>query len=166
MERGLRPGRHRIPRQGDRALKVTVAGAAPPDVVTSPASGDLAAAIVVFAHETRLAKLRWLKHGFRHCFVAIAHGGDWIVYDPLSSHSILTVLRGVEAEQLASWYRRLGLTVIATWQRSPPHRPAPIRPYTCVEAVKRVLGLHAPWVLTPWQLYRHLDRHARIMALT
>jgi hypothetical protein len=147
-------------------LKAPVDGAAPTAAVTSPDCDNLAAAIVVFAHETRLAKLRWLKHGFRHCFVAIAQAGDWIIYDPLSSHSILTVLRGVEAEQLVSWYRRLGLTVIATRQRVPPHRPAPVRPYTCVEAVKRVLGLHAPWVLTPWQLYRHLGRHAGTTGLT
>ena len=35
-------------------------------------------------------------------------------------------------------------------------RPAPLMVFTCVEAVKRVLGLHRRLVFTPWQLYRHL----------
>ena len=29
---------------------------------------------------------------------------------------------------------------------------------TCVGVVKRILGVRAPWVLTPWQLFRHLSR--------
>ena len=32
----------------------------------------------------------------------------------------------------------------------------PLRPYSCVESVKRILGIRAGLVLTPWQLYRHL----------
>jgi hypothetical protein len=35
----------------------------------------------------------------------------------------------------------------------PGFAPAPL---TCVTVVKRVLGIHAPWVWSPWQLYRHL----------
>ncbi len=30
-------------------------------------------------------------------------------------------------------------------------------PFTCVEAAKRVLGLHDRRVVTPWQLYRRLS---------
>ena len=29
---------------------------------------------------------------------------------------------------------------------------------TCVEGVKAVLGIRRPWILTPWQLARHLRR--------
>jgi len=35
-------------------------------------------------------------------------------------------------------------------------KEAPWMPHTCVEAVKRVIGLHARFIITPWQLYRHL----------
>jgi hypothetical protein len=27
---------------------------------------------------------------------------------------------------------------------------------SCVDVVKRVLGIHAPFILTPWQLYKYL----------
>jgi hypothetical protein len=31
-----------------------------------------------------------------------------------------------------------------------------LAPLTCVTVVKRLLGIDAPWVWTPWQLYQHL----------
>jgi hypothetical protein len=60
------------------------------------------------------------------------------------------------------FYRQRGHRVIATTLMIPPRVLAPIRPFTCVEAVKRVLGLRAPWVFTPWQLYCHLLQHGRM----
>ncbi len=32
------------------------------------------------------------------------------------------------------------------------------RPLTCVEAIKRLVGLESAWTLTPWQLFRRLQR--------
>lgn len=34
----------------------------------------------------------------------------------------------------------------------------PLRLYSCVESVKHILGIRAGFVLTPWQLYRHLNK--------
>ena len=94
--------------------------------------------------------LRLLRPGFRHCFVAVRQGPVWVVLDPLSHHTAIHV---ETVDDLAGCYRRLGVTVLDTRLSPPPPRPAPWRPYTCVEAVKRVLGIQAWWVLTPWQLY-------------
>lgn len=113
-----------------------------------------AVALVVFVDDTDLKYLRILRRGFRHCFVAVASGDGWVICDPLSHQTNLGFVGGLHEADLASWYRALGLRVIETRTRPAPCRPAPIRPFTCVEAVKRVLGIHAPWVLTPWQLYR------------
>jgi hypothetical protein len=54
------------------------------------------------------------------------------------------------------------MRVVETRIRPAPRRPAPLRPYTCVEAVKRILGLHAPWVITPWQLYGLLRKQPAV----
>jgi hypothetical protein len=35
-------------------------------------------------------------------------------------------------------------------------KAAPFMLFTCVEAVKRVLGIHRRGIVTPWQLYQHL----------
>lgn len=29
---------------------------------------------------------------------------------------------------------------------------------TCVSITKHLLGIRAPWIMTPWQLYQHLER--------
>lgn len=123
-----------------------------------PAVGEDATgtALVVFADDSSLRRLRPLRRGFRHCFVVVRSDAGWVICDPLSHRTDLAVVTGPTAGELMQWYHQCGLRVVPTRLRAAPRRPAPIRPYTCVEAVKRVLGLHAPWVLTPWQLYRRL----------
>lgn len=113
-------------------------------------------ALVVFVGEAQPKWLRVLKPGFRHCFVALRNPGQWVIYNPLSHQTEISVRHDVAVDELAERYRGLGFKVIACDVHETPHRTAPWRPYTCVEAVKRVLGIHDGWILTPWQLYRHL----------
>lgn len=113
-------------------------------------------AAVVFSDHTEMWWLRALKPGFRHCFVALAGERGWVVIDPLAHYTEVAPL-DVPAEcDLAAWYRSAGLIAIDTIPRLPPRTLAPVRLHSCVETVKRVLGLHAPLVMTPWQLYRYL----------
>lgn len=113
---------------------------------------------VVFCGQAELWWLRLLRPGFRHCFVALHDGRHWVVVDPLAPFTDVAVLDLPPAYDLPGWFRGLGLTVVRARLRRGLVRPAPWGPFTCVEAVKRVLGLHAPFVLTPWQLYRRLTR--------
>ncbi len=117
-------------------------------------------ALVVFSGRTDLRWLRLLKPGFRHCFVAIHDGRHWLTLDPLASRTELRVEPVPPDADLAAWYRGLGLTVVET-AIARPVRPAAWAPFTCVEAVKRAIGLQAWWVVTPWQLYRRLARPLR-----
>lgn len=113
-------------------------------------------ALVGFVGPTDLWWLRGLRPGFRHCFVALSDGDGWIVVDPMSHR---TLVRREAVADLAPFYAGHGIIVLPTRMRAVvPPRTAPWRPYTCVEAVKRILGVRAPWVLTPWQLYRHLEK--------
>lgn len=113
-------------------------------------------AVVVFAGGTTLRWLRLLRPGFRHCFVAVALGSGWVILDPLSHMTSLAVVEGFSAEELASWYRSHGLITVETTVRDAPARMAPLAPATCVEAVKRVLGIHAWPIITPRQLHDYL----------
>lgn len=115
-------------------------------------------ALVVFTGDTSVGCLRILKPGFRHCFVAVCRNDHWVICDPLCHRTDLLVISKDAAADLDGWYRLHGLTVVATSVRPTPPRLAPLRPFTCVEAVKRVLGIHARSVNTPWQLYRYLSR--------
>lgn len=113
-------------------------------------------AVVVFAGGTTLRWLRVLRPGFRHCFIAVASGGGWVILDPLSHMTSIAVVEGYSADQLADWYESHGLKTVKTTLREAPARMAPFAPATCVEAVKRVLGIHAWSVMTPRQLYDYL----------
>ncbi|MFC7334730.1 hypothetical protein [Rhodocista pekingensis] len=113
-------------------------------------------ALVVFCDGRQPRWVRLLRPGFRHVFVALCDGAHWVTLDPLSPRTEVAVQPVPAAFDLAGWFRDHGLTVLEATP-AVPARPAPPAPFTCVEAVKRVLGLHAPWVLTPWQLYRRLS---------
>jgi hypothetical protein len=116
--------------------------------------------LVIFSDRTELWWLRWLRRGFRHCFLALNDGRHWITCDPLA-HRIELVVQPIEADfDLAAHYRCHGMTVVETKTAATPLRCAPIAVFTCVETVKRVLGLHRRRILTPWQLYRFLTKSA------
>jgi len=111
-------------------------------------------ALVGFSGQVDLPWLRFLKSGFRHCLVAVEFEGYWIVVNPLSHRTDLAVCGSMAAEQLANHYRAQGLRVVRTRTVDPGRKPAPWRPFTCVEVVMRILGFRAPAILTPWQLYK------------
>ena len=138
-----------------------------------------ARALVVFSDVTTLRLLNGLRRGFRHCFVLIedvfqdlptdhqhlstAPKSQWLLFDPMAHRFSLARIPNpsanpLTAADLALWLRRLGYRVVETMvaDPDPSPRPAPVRPVTCVEAIKRVLGLRLPWVITPWSLYRSL----------
>lgn len=114
-------------------------------------------AIVGFADTTTLPCLRLLKRGFRHCFVFLETPSGWILVDPLSHQIDTMIVHDVGAVDILRGYRSQGCHMIETRARRAPARCAPLAPLTCVEVVKRCLGIQARWVLTPWQLFRHLS---------
>jgi hypothetical protein len=111
---------------------------------------------VVFCDGCELAWLRLLRPGFRHCFVILHDGGHWISVDPLAPLLEVTVPAVAANTDLPAWLAAQGHLVVPATVRRGLRRPAPWGPFTCVETVKRVLGLHARTVFTPWQLFRHL----------
>ena len=115
-------------------------------------------ALVVFSGDADLKWLKVLKPGFRHCFAILESDGRWIIYDPLSHQTEITVIEGLSIPELMGGYRKQGFHVVAWVWRTARFRPAPLGLYTCVEAVKRVLGIHAPLIITPWNLFNFLNK--------
>ena len=113
-------------------------------------------ALVVFSGQSDQIWLRILRKGFRHCFLVLGSPGGWLYLNPMAHQTQIQVLAVPPHFKLAEWYRNQGLTVVETIPIQPPRRAAPWRPFTCVEAVKRVLGLTSAKILTPWDLYQHL----------
>ena len=97
------------------------------------------------------------RPGFRHCFAALETEAGWLRIDA-QAHRTRVELVAPPGYDLAAFYRAAGLTVVETEVREPPCRGlAPIW-FSCVETVKRLLGLQRWWIWTPWQLYRALQR--------
>lgn len=113
---------------------------------------------VVFSGETDWPFLKCLRRGFRHCFVLLHDGRRWVSLDPLLNHTEVLVHDLPPEFNLPAWLTYRGLKVVEAPLNHAHRKPAPVMLFTCVEAVKRVLGLHAGFVLTPWQLYRHLTQ--------
>ena len=118
-------------------------------------------ALVLFTGQTDIPWLRLLRPGFRHCSVLLRLGEGWLLYNPLSHWTEVSLAGPWLEADLTAWLERHGYTVVSTRRKCPPPVAAPWGPYTCVEAVKRVLGLRAPLALTPWRLFRHLQLEAQ-----
>ncbi len=112
---------------------------------------------VVFSGETDLPYLKILKSGFRHCFILLNDGQRWMSIDPLSPYMDIQIYHHIESEFcLPDWLKVRGYKVVKTQINKQHNKPAPWMFFTCVESIKRILGIHNRYILTPWQLYRHL----------
>ncbi|MGF1562546.1 MAG: hypothetical protein ACFB3T_10245 [Geminicoccaceae bacterium] len=112
---------------------------------------------MVFVDHTTAIELRCLKRGFRHCFVLLAREGRWLLADMLLHELVVESIDVPSDFDLGAFYRSQGHHVIEGERLGPPPRAClSLRPLTCVELVKRALGVRAFWVVTPHQLYRFL----------
>ncbi len=116
---------------------------------------------VVFSGQTDMAWLRVFRRGFRHCYVVLFDGRHWISADPMANALQITVHDLPPEFDLPLWLADQDLTVVPA-ALSKQRRQAPWMVFTCVEAVKRILGLHKRFIFTPWQLYRHLAQYPPI----
>lgn len=116
-------------------------------------------AVVVFAEQTALPWLRLLKPGFRHCCAYLRLPEGWIGIDPLSHWLVLRAFPDWPREaDLAGHLRRTGHCALTVPVAEPPRRLAPPLPFSCVETVKRLIGLQSWTIRTPWELYQHLRK--------
>lgn len=113
---------------------------------------------VVFSGKADCLWLKCLKPGFRHCFALINDGQRWLSFDPMLHYTDLQMHHHIPpAFDLPAWFAARGYTVLKAPDGVKPQKPAPLSLFSCVECVKRLLGLHRRFIVTPWQLYRHLS---------
>lgn len=113
---------------------------------------------VVFTNQSELLSVRFLRKGFRHCFILIHDGMHWISVDPMANYMEVAVQNVPCDFDLPAWLRRQGHAVVHASISQGMKTSAPIMLFTCVEACKRILGIHKLGIFTPWQLYQHLHQ--------
>ncbi|NBX65883.1 MAG: hypothetical protein EBQ96_02695 [Proteobacteria bacterium] len=117
---------------------------------------SMSAFYIVFSGKTDVWWLRLLRPGFRHCFALVRDTERWIVVDPmLHKMEVLTTACPHDFD-LPAWMRARGYRVLRVPVLTPMRRALAPAPFTCVEAMKRLIGLQEWRIFTPWQLYRRL----------
>lgn len=121
--------------------------------------------IIGFQARVQSSGLRWLKAGFRHCFAYRMTEEGWVLCDPLASGLLLRTAPKLPARTLLVSLAALGATVVAVPGESRSPRLPWLRPVTCVEICKRLLGRRGAWVMTPHQLFCDLLAPERVLTL-
>ena len=113
-------------------------------------------AVVVFSDRSDLAWLRLLRPGFRHCFVVLRRSHGWLAVEALSNATVVSELPDAAAGEIAEAYRRAGHRSAIVRCHDHHRAPLPWAPFTCVESVKRLIGMRAPGIMTPYQLWERI----------
>ena len=113
-------------------------------------------AIVVFHDRGTGFLSRFLKPGFKHCFVVVRNGNYWIVVDGGVGVPQIEVVAPGDFD-FATYCRDQDFAVIETEQRDTVPR-SPFVLANCVGFTKAVLCIRAPFAVTPYRLYKHLRR--------
>ncbi len=115
---------------------------------------------IVFSGESEIRWIKWfLKKGFRHCYAILNDGSKWITCDPLAHKTEIAVHHQLPADfDLPKWLSNRGLKVVPIPTTEFKHKPLPPAFFTCVEAVKRLAGVRKMRILTPYQLFKYLEK--------
>ncbi|MBQ4472405.1 MAG: hypothetical protein II942_04105 [Alphaproteobacteria bacterium] len=95
----------------------------------------------------------FLKTGFYHCFVILGNGREWCIIDPVIHYTDFIVIKTRHIEAL---FMDKGYQLVRTTPHIPTKVQFRLRPCTCVEFVKRFLGIERPYLWTPYQLFCYL----------
>ena len=98
---------------------------------------------------------RFLQEGFYHCFLILGNGYEWYIIDPLMHFTDFIILKTNRVERI---FQLKGYKMIRTTPKIPTRIRFLLRPCTCVEIVKRFLGIQTFFIWTPHQLFCFLSQ--------
>lgn len=115
-------------------------------------------AYVVFEDNTTLDYLRLLKKGFRHCYLLIKISDHCLLELNPMSNKIYVSLHDLPSVELylGALSQKKDISLCQVVLEEPACEPAPLGFFTCVEFVKRSIGIHDFLIITPHQLYKRL----------
>ena len=120
-------------------------------------------AVVGFGGQPTLWWMRFLKKGFYHCIVALGNDEEWVVIDPLLHFTDMIMLKKTDVKK---FFIKNNYRIVEVMLNEPKKIRLRVMPYTCVETAKRFLGVEKAWILTPYSLFRHLNKKIGKKSLT
>ena len=115
-------------------------------------------AMVVFSPEVQLWWLRFLKKGFKHCFVILSNEQNLVVIDPLRNRTEICVMSSFPLARMQSLLEANGYITVRTNVRQNFTAAVSLGLFSCVEMAKRLLGIHKFSIITPYRLYKFLNK--------
>lgn len=123
---------------------------------------------VVFEHDTSLWWLRFLRRGFRHCYVLLEFSRPdgmhfWLELNPMSNQTYAFIHNSALEIDYISYLKKQEYIHICQFDfEQSPLKCAPFSAFTCVEFVKRILGIHDFFIITPYQLYKKIKNNYKL----
>jgi len=118
-------------------------------------------AVVVFCDRTDLWWLRILRPGFRHCFVVLFSPPFAIGIESLATGLAIVDFGVTTPHDLTRSFRDQGYRAVIVPCRGRGARSLGPAPFSCVESVKRAIGIARPEIITPHQLWKYFCRNRK-----
>ena len=108
--------------------------------------------IIAFAPKSSKVLPNIFCKKFKHCAVILRKGNEFTMYQFVMHRHV---------EQIALRQRDIGILCAYGWHfvyipRDIKHDFDPDSSWTCVGMTKHAIGICAPWILTPYALYKHI----------
>ena len=115
---------------------------------------------VVFQEETSLWWLRLLKKNFRHCFLLFKESGanTYLELNPYSNQFVFIQHKVADDFDYIGSLEEKGKLVCEVSINDNLCGAYPWFFFTCVEFAKRALGIYNIFVITPFQLYKAINK--------
>ncbi len=126
---------------------------------TQTLTSEFSSAYVLFHPHTHLKILQILHPSYRHCAVLLENDTHFLLLDPLSQRLHIQLFVKDDTPDTLTQLAFRGFDIIKTNISFFEPRLS-IELFSCVSFVKRTLGLYAPFILTPYQLYQYLIKKA------
>jgi|GEM_PF-676934 len=108
--------------------------------------------IIGFTHKTKKILPRIFCRKFRHCAVILKYNNNYLMLQFISKnkiHLILLKKRDIMILKRNEWvFTNIFINCSSAINY--------ISSFTCVSFAKRILGIHAPFIWTPYQLYKYI----------
>ncbi len=104
---------------------------------------------VVFTNDSGHWWSRFLHPFIRHCYIAIADKGKWLIY--------AKTMHYVDLFTIDQQPDKIEEVIIVKIDRKTT-RQSLFMLNTCVGHVKQILGINRPFIWTPFQLYKYLEK--------
>lgn len=120
---------------------------------------------VIFEHDNSIWWLRFLRRGFRHCYVILEfHTNEgtrfYVELNPMSNQIYAFIHNSALEIDYISYLQKQEYIHICEFRfQASPLKCAPFSAFTCVEFVKRILGIHDFRIITPYQLYKKINNN-------